>query len=129
MAYSLSEDDPMTRIIQIAVATIFLAAAPAALACEYPQSAEVPEGSTATKEEMLAGQAAVKDYMTAMEAYLACIEKAEKDTVASMPDITDEERASRDAALTKKYNAAVQEMELVAARFNEEVRAYKESSE
>jgi hypothetical protein len=119
----------MTRMIQIAAATLFLAAAPAGLACDYPQRAEVPDGATATKDEMLAGQAAVKDYMTAMETYLACIEKAEKDTVASMPDITDEERASRDAALTKKYNAAVQEMELVAARFNEEVRAYKENSE
>jgi hypothetical protein len=119
----------MTRMIEIAVATLFLTAASAALACEYPQSAEVPDGSTATKDEMLAGQTAVKDYMTAMETYLACIEKAEKDTVASMPDITDEERASRDAALTKKYNAAVQEMELVAAKFNEEVRAYKENSE
>lgn len=119
----------MTRKLQIAVATLFLAAAPAGLACEYPQRAEVPNGATATKDEMLAGQAAVKEYMTVMEAYLACIEKAEKDTVASMPEITEEELASRDAALTKKYNAAVQEMELVAARFNEEVRAYKENSE
>ena len=119
----------MTRMIQIAAATLLLAAAPAGLACDYPQRAEVPDGATATKDEMLSGQAAVKDYMTAMETYLACIEKAEKDTVASMPDITDEERASRDAALTKKYNAAVQEMELVPARFNEEVRAYKENSE
>lgn len=119
----------MTRMIQIAVATMFLAVAPAGFACDYPERADVPDGSTATKEEMLAGQTAVKEYMTAMETYLACIEKAEKDTVASMPDITEEELATRDAALTKKYNAAVQEMELVAARFNEEVRAYKESSE
>ncbi len=119
----------MLSKIQITIATLLLTAAPVSFACDYPQPAEVPNGSTASKDDMLAGQTAVKDYMTAMEAYLACIETQEKDTVASMPEITEEERASRDAALTKKYNAAVQEMELVAARFNEEVRAYKENSE
>ncbi len=119
----------MTNKIQTSIAFLLLSAAPLSFACEYPQRADVPNGATASKEEMLAGQAAVKDYMTAMETYLACIEEQEKETVASMPEITEEERASRDAALTKKYNAAVQEMELVAARFNEEVRAYKDNSE
>ena len=55
--------------------------------------------------------------MAAMETYLTCIEQDEKATVAAMTEITDEERASRDVALTKKYNAAIEEMELLAARF------------
>lgn len=115
----------MNKTLRISVAALLFGAAPFAFACDYPQRADVPNGATATKDEMLAGQTAVKDYMTAMETYLACIEKEEQDTLATMPDITEDERASRDAALTKKYNAAVQEMELVAAQFNEEVRAYK----
>ena len=41
-------------------------------------------------------------------------------------DLSDEEKVTREAALTKKYNAAVQEMELIAARFNEQVRDYKD---
>lgn len=110
-------------------ALLLLSAAPFAMACDYPQRADVPNGASATKEDMLAGQTAVKEYVAAMESYLACIEKEETEIVASMPDLTEEERASREAALTKKYNAAVEEMELVAAQFNEEVRAYKARSE
>ena len=118
----------MNKTTRIALAALVLASAPA-FACDYPKRADIPNGATATKEEMLAGQTAVKAYMTAMEEYLACIEKDEKDTVAAMTEITDEERSNREAALTKKYNAAVEEMELLAARFNEEVRAFKAKSE
>lgn len=114
----------MTRLISLAVVSLVFSA-PLALACDYPQRVKVPNGASASKDEMIAGQRAVKDYMAAMDEYLACIDKEEKDTLASMPDITDEEREVRAAALIKKHNAAVEEMELVAARFNEEVRAYK----
>ena len=41
-------------------------------------------------------------------------------------DPSDDELASREAAITKKYNAAVEDMELKGARFNEQVRAYKD---
>jgi len=118
----------MNKTIRIALAALVFTTAPA-LACDYPQRADIPNGATASKDDMLAGQAAVKAYMAAMEEYLACIEKEEVDTIAAMPDLTDEERTNREAALTKKYNAAVEEMELLAARFNEEVRAYKAKSE
>ena len=37
----------------------------------------------------------------------------------------DEELARRKATTDKKYNAAVDEMELLAAQFNVEVQAYK----
>ena len=119
----------MTKLLKISIAVAMLALAPFANACDYPKKAEVPDGATASKEEMLAGQTSVKTYMAAMETYLACIEKDEKDTLATLTDITEEEKATRDAALTKKYNAAVAEMELIAAQFNEQVRAYKAQSE
>lgn len=123
-----TEEDSMTQIIKIAIAA-FIFTGPLAFACDYPKRADIPNGTTATKDEMIDGQRAVKDYMATMETYLACIEKEENDTLASMPDISEEDRTSRRAALTKKYNAAVEEMELVAARFNEEVRAYKDKAE
>ena len=115
----------MKKVTQISVAVAATLLLGNAFACDYPKRADVPNGTTATKEEMLAGQNSVKEYMSVMETYLACIEKEEQDTVATMTDITEEQLASRNAALTKKYNAAVQEMELVAAKFNEEVRAYR----
>lgn len=110
---------------KIALALFISFATSAAFACDYPARAELPNGATASKEEMLAGQRSVKDFMAAMEAYLSCIDTEEKDAVAAL-EISDEEKASREANFTKRYNAAVEEMELVAAKFNEEVRAYRE---
>lgn len=115
----------MNRSLAITIASALVAMSPAALGCDYPQRAEIPNGTTASKEEMLAGQRAIKAYMATMEEYLSCIEQNESETVASMQDITEEEKAVRATALTKKHNAAVEEMELTAARFNEAVRAYK----
>lgn len=118
----------MIRLLKLAIAALILAG-PLALACDYPKRVDIPNGSAATKDQMIEGQRSVKEYMATMETYLACIEKEEKDTLAAMPDISEEDKAARLDTLTKKYNAAVEEMEMVAARFNEQVRAFKESSE
>jgi len=48
-----------------------------AQACDYPERVTIPNGSVATKDEMVATQRGVKKYMAYMEAYLACI--AEED--------------------------------------------------
>ncbi len=109
--------------ITIAAAILFLA--PVAFACDYPRRAKLPNGSTASKDEMLAGQTSVKAYMASMEEYLACIDTEEKDSVAALADPSEDELAQREVAIAKKHNAAVEEMELVAAQFNVEVQAYK----
>ena len=116
-------------MIKFTASLAFLTLSIPAIACDYPESADIPNGSTATREEMLAGQQAVKDYIAAMEEYLACIEEEEQATLETLPDINDEERVNRERALTMKHNAAVEEMEIVAARFNEEVRVYRAQSE
>lgn len=114
---------------KIAFAVVFLTLSLPAIGCDYPPSADIPNGSTATRDEMLAGQQAVRDYIAAMEEYLACIEEEEEATLDTLTDISDEERVNRERALTVKHNAAVEQMELVAARFNEEVRVFREQSE
>lgn len=119
----------MTKTTAAALITALVAMSPAALGCDYPQRASIPNGATASKKDMLEGQRAVKAYMAAMDEYLACIDREEKETLASMSDLTEEERAVRSAALVKKHNAAIEEMELLAARFNEAVRDYKAQSE
>ena len=112
-----------TTKISIAAAILFFSSA--AVACDYPARADITPGSSASKEEMLESQKAVKAYITAMETYLACLEQQEADAVAGLGELSEEEKATRDAAFTKKYNAAVEQMEIIAAQFNEEVRAYK----
>jgi len=100
-----------------------------AFACDYPMRADIPVGQSASKEEMIAGQKSVKAYMAAMDEYLACIESAENDAMAKLEDPSEEVLMQRHDMLAKKHNAAVEEMELVAAEFNNEVRSYKAKAE
>ena len=78
---------------------------------------------------MIVGQRSVKAYMAAMDVYLECLDTDEKEAVAALTEPSEEELASRAAAVTKKHNAAVEEMELTAARYNEAVRAYNAQSD
>lgn len=85
----------------------------------------IPNGGTATKEDMLEGQRGVKKYVADMEIYLECIVEEEKVARAAMEDLQPEDEQQREEAINKKYNAAVDEMERVAAQFNAEVQAYR----
>jgi len=114
----------MTRKIVISALVFF--GTSVAFACDYPHRAGVPDGTTATKEQMIEGQRGVKTYMGAMEEYLSCIETAEQETVAGSDDIDEATKQQRIEMYNKKYNAAVDEMNLVAEEFNVQVRAYKE---
>lgn len=118
----------MNKITISLVPVALLCVAPLAHACDYPDRADVPDGSTATKEEMIDGQRGVKAYMSAMEEYLSCIEAAEQDTVAGGGDLDETTKQQRIEMYNKKYNAAVDEMNLVAEEFNLQVRAYKDRS-
>lgn len=105
-------------------------AAPTAFAdCDYPSRVDVPNGSTADRDAMLEGQQAVKEYVTAMETYLECIVNEEKNLRSEMDELEPEDEQQREDMLNKKYNAAVEEMERVAANFNAELQAYREKSE
>lgn len=111
------------------LAATILIIAPAVFACDYPHRADVPDGTTATKDQMIEGQRGVKAYMSAMEEYLSCIETAEQETVAGADDIDEATKQQRIEMYNKKYNAAVDEMNLVAEEFNVQVRAYKERNQ
>ena len=95
------------------------------MACDYPARAKIVSGATASKDEMIASQKSVKAYMAAMDVYLACLDEEEKAARAELAEPDAETLQERDEMLAKKHNAAVEEMEIVAAEFNEQVRAYK----
>ena len=115
----------MIMKLMSAIAAAILFASPLAFACDYPSRADMPDGTSASTEDMMAGQKSVKAFMASMEEYLVCIEKEEEEAVAALVEPSDDELASRKAATNKKYNAAVEDMELIAAKYNEQVRAYK----
>lgn len=89
-------------------------------ACEYPDAVAIPDGATASEQEMLDAQGNVKAYMEKMQAYLACMDQEAE-------DLGDTETDEQKALHAKRHNAAVTAMEEVAAAFNEQVRQYKEA--
>ena len=89
-----------------------------AIACEAPAAVAVPDGKTSTMEQMLAGQAQVKAYQTAMNEFLACIDAE----AAAQGETAPEEFKS---LMIARHNAAVAEMEGVAAAFNDQIKAYR----
>ena len=55
--------------------------------CTYPSApAKLPDGASATLEEMVAGQKAVKDYDKAIKDYVDCIDKEVADKVSKGGD-------------------------------------------
>ena len=111
--------------IKTSIACAILVGAPLAQACDYPVKIDIPNGGTATKEAMLEGQTSVKQYVANMEAYLECILAEEKEALSQLDNLQAEDEQQRSEMLNKKYNAAVDEMERVAAAFNAEVQAYR----
>jgi len=88
----------------------------------------MPDGRTATLDQMKAAQASVKAYNASMDEYLKCIDaEAPKasDITADMSDAQKKQMQKEIEASVKKHNAAVSDEEAVAARFNEQLKAYK----
>lgn len=100
-----------------ALASGMLAGA-AALACETPAMVEVPDGATATTEQMVQAREAVTEYVAAMEEYLVCVDE-------EMQVAGDDAPEEFKSLMIQRYNAAVSEMETVAAAFNEELREFR----
>lgn len=88
------------------------------LACDYPRSPALPNGETATQDEMFAAQQAVRSYVAAAEAYLACLEAAE----ANPENPITPKQAEINV---KRYNAMVEEMHRVSDEYNVAVRIFK----
>ena len=115
----------MKKRIERVASVVLLLCGSASFACDYPAKVDIPDGNTATRDEMLTGQRDVKQYVTEMEAYLDCIVAEEKTARSAMDDLAPEDEQQREDMLNKKYNAAVDEMETVAANFNTEVQTFR----
>lgn len=90
----------MKSVLPIAV--LWAAAVVPALGCDRPSApTSIPDGASASKEDMLAAKKAVDAFKSSMEEYLAC------------------EKSSA------KIESAQNELVKVADRFNVQVRAFK----
>ncbi len=114
----------MNRILRLSLGTILVLTSSLAIACDYPNRPHIPDGSTASKEDMLAAKTGVQDFLAAVDEYLRCVEAEEKASVDGMEDLDQEALRERDLALTRKFDAANEEKALVGEQFNQQVRAY-----
>jgi hypothetical protein len=102
--------------------------------CSYPPPPDhIPDGNTATLQDMVTAQKAVKDYDKAINAYVACIQLERSDAAAKIAvkpgdKPTPEQKKAMDdmeRVEIQKHNAAIDQLQSVADRFNEQVKVYK----
>ena len=113
----------MNRLLIAALAC--LAAGAAQAACIYPQAPEkLPDGRTATFEEMLAAQKAVQQFNDDINSYNSCL-----DLEMAAYEKSGQYDENRLAELRKmqamRNNAAVDQVQTVADEFNEQLRIFK----
>ena len=115
--------------ITIAALTLLagLAAVQAQAACIYPRAPEnIPDGSTATLEQMIEAQKAVKQFDADISAYNACLDM-ELQALLADPSLDEARRNELKVMHAKKNNAAVDDAQVVVDRFNEQRKAYMEA--
>jgi hypothetical protein len=114
----------MKNLIKTVAASILFSLPAMALACDYPERPTLPEGGSAAKEDMIAAQTAVKDFLAGVDEYLTCIEQEERAAVEAMDDPDEETLKRRDELLSKRFDAANEEKFLIGEQWNQQVRAY-----
>jgi hypothetical protein len=103
-----------------------LAATQASAACHYPVApGKFPDGTQATKEEMLAAKKLVVKYNDEMSAYIECTNAEFDAKLAAQTDATDAQKSDMTRMQAQKQDAALKEVTDVTERFNEQLRAWK----
>jgi hypothetical protein len=110
-----------------AITALAALAGPVYADCTYPPPpAKLPDGNSATMEEMLEGKKAVTQYNKDINAYVACIKLEHESAVTTAGDkLTPQQKADMEKMEVQKNNAAVDQLQSIADRFNEQVRLYK----
>ena len=98
--------------------------------CTYPRAPDsIPDGKTASKEQMVAAKNDVSRYNTDMNAYLDCLkQEIDAATPKDPSKLSPADKKKSDEQLkilTQKNNAAVDELQALVGRFNEQLKAYK----
>jgi hypothetical protein len=119
----------MKAWIPLTLVFAFGLAAHAHATCSYPAApAAPPNGNTATRDEMVAAKHDFDRYNGEMNSYLDCLnlemDAAPKDVSKLSPD--EKKKADQEAKiLVQKHNAAVDELQAVVGRFNEQLKICK----
>jgi len=100
--------------------------------CAYPKAPEkIPDGSTASKEDMIAGMKAMRAYNDLIKTYTDCLKSEHDAQVAKIdPSLAQEkkdaQKAQLDKVLAQKNDAAVDQAQTVTGHFNDQIHAYND---
>ena len=113
--------------MKIILAMALIAAGPAFADCPYPPTpGKLPDGASASMQDMLDGQKTVKEYEKAVNDYTSCIDKDLDDQIAKAGDqLKPERKTEMQRVEAQKHNAAVDQLQSIADRFNEQVKVFK----
>jgi hypothetical protein len=115
----------MKTILPLALFAAFFAM-PSYAACSYPKAPDnVPDGNSATLEQMLASQKAVKAFDAAITAYQSCLETENNEAIAANPSLSEEQRGERMNILAQRQNAAVDDAQSWADKINAQIRVWR----
>jgi hypothetical protein len=78
-----------------------------------PAPSKVPDGTSATEQEMVVAMQTLKRYNNDVNNYVKCLEFE-----------ANQNRLSRDEQ-ARQHNAAINGLQVIAAKFNEQVRLFK----
>jgi hypothetical protein len=100
--------------------------------CTYPKKpAKAPDGNRATRDEMVAANKVQKQYQSDVTGYLKCLKDEHEATLAKIDPAAknaEDEKKKLTPRWEKKNDAAVDEAQDVADRFNEQLNAFKAKS-
>ena len=109
----------MKHVFSALIVAAAFAAAQAQAACNYPVApGNFPDGSQATKEEMLASKREVEKYNEEIRVYVECSNAEYQAQVAALTKPSKEQLAELARKQGEKEDAAIKEATDVTARFN-----------
>jgi len=101
------------RILAAATAAYLVSFAAHADCVLPPAPSKIPDGATASEQEMITAMQTLKEYNADVDTYLKCLEFETKQNRLSAGD------------QEKMHNTAVDTLQKVANKFNEQVRTFK----
>jgi len=111
------------KISFVSLAGMLAMATAAQADCVYPKApSAIPNGATASEVEMTTAAAQFKQYNADVTAYLACLQD---ETATKSAGVSAGQVMQLKSMQSKKHNSAVDELESNVAKFNEQVRAFK----
>ena len=117
----------MKLMLPLTLSALLLAGQAMAAECTAPTNdINVPNGSKASKDEMLATQRAVKAMDAAVKEYGECLKNMQDAELAAAGDkLTEDMRTKIVAKYADRSNAEVDKLQKVVDKFNAELKAWR----